>query len=103
MFAITGHKGFQITFENGCTISVQFGPGNYTDSDIRDAPFHLPKSKDRWEAKTAEVAILLPNGEFYNIPMEPYNSDGVIVGWATVEDVCKLIDHARNIRTEVTA
>lgn len=102
MFAITGHKGFQITFQNGVTISVQFGPGNYTDQDIRDARFDLPKSKERWEAKTAEVAILLPNGDFYDIPLEPYNSDGTVVGWATVEDVCALINHAREIKTEVT-
>lgn len=31
MFKITGGKGFHITFENGYTISVQFGPGNYCD------------------------------------------------------------------------
>ena len=28
-FHITGGKGFQVRFENGCGISVQFGQGNY--------------------------------------------------------------------------
>jgi hypothetical protein len=28
-FRITGNNGFHITFENGWTVSVQFGPGNY--------------------------------------------------------------------------
>lgn len=32
MFKITGKKGFHITFENGYTVSVQFGPGNYCDN-----------------------------------------------------------------------
>jgi hypothetical protein len=31
-FKITGKKGFHITFENGYTVSVQFGPGNYCDN-----------------------------------------------------------------------
>lgn len=31
MFHITSGKGFHITFENGWTVSVQFGPGNYSD------------------------------------------------------------------------
>ena len=29
MFRITRKKGFHITFENGYTVSVQFGPANY--------------------------------------------------------------------------
>lgn len=32
MFKITGGSGFHITFENGWTVSVQFGPGTYTDN-----------------------------------------------------------------------
>jgi hypothetical protein len=33
MFKITRGKGFQITFENGWTASVQFGEGNYCRND----------------------------------------------------------------------
>ena len=32
MFSISGNRGFQMTFENGYTVSVQFGPGNYCDN-----------------------------------------------------------------------
>ena len=32
MFKITGGKGFHITFDSGWTVSVQFGPGNYSDN-----------------------------------------------------------------------
>ncbi len=31
-FAITQGKGFHMTFANGNTISVQFGPANYCDN-----------------------------------------------------------------------
>ena len=93
MFKITGGKGFQITFKNGCTLSVQFGPGNY--SDKRDAPWDAPKAAHFWKSTTAEVAIILPNGDFYQLP----GGDPDVAGWQTVEDVIPLIDVARNIDT----
>lgn len=35
-FNITGKKGFHITFENGWTVSVQFGPANYCEHYDRE-------------------------------------------------------------------
>lgn len=32
MFDISDNKGFHITFENGWTVSVQWGAGNYSDN-----------------------------------------------------------------------
>lgn len=32
MFSISNNKGFHVTFENGWTVSVQFGGGNYCDN-----------------------------------------------------------------------
>ena len=32
MFKITDNKGFHITFPNGYTVSVQWGPGNYCNN-----------------------------------------------------------------------
>ena len=60
MFLITAGKGFQITFENGWTVSVQFGSGNYCENrwtrkdlfDLYDPLSHDVSSKDaevtRW-------------------------------------------------------
>jgi hypothetical protein len=96
MFAITSHKGFQITFENGCTISVQFGPGNYCQN--RSADFNAPMEKSRWKSVDAEVAILLPNGDFYQIAETVCDK---VQGWQTVEDVCRWIEVARSIKTNV--
>jgi hypothetical protein len=97
MFRITDNKGFQIVFENGCTLSVQFGPGNYTDSDIRNKDVAAPRNSHHWEAQTAEIAILLPNGGFYEI-----GDFDAVVGWQTAEDVAKWVEVARNIETGIT-
>lgn len=60
MLAITRHKGFHMTFKNGWTASVQWGPGTYSEHhDTWD--FDRPKNEPRWESTTAEVAAW-PNG-----------------------------------------
>lgn len=63
-FCITGGKGFHITFENGWTVSVQFGLGNYCDN------YRVPMGDD-WEetqhqcgekgSTTAECAVWGPD------------------------------------------
>ena len=54
-FTSTG-VGFQITFDNGWTISVQWGPGNYSDN--QSEPWDAgPQMHDRiTESTTAEIA-----------------------------------------------
>jgi hypothetical protein len=61
---ITDHKGVQITFDNGITVSIQWGPGNYCGDywkfnqlDKWDAP----KKSRFWESPNAEVAIFWAN------------------------------------------
>ena len=93
MFQICDSKGFQMTFENGVTLSVQFGPGNYCENRSTD-DFNAPRKTHRWKSKDAEVAILLPDGEFYQI--QEFDQ---VEGWQTVEDVCKWIEVARNLVT----
>jgi hypothetical protein len=51
MFTITHSKGFQMTFANGNTVSVQFGQGNYCEN--RNAPdenqkFHRCQNAEFW-------------------------------------------------------
>lgn len=59
MFATNG-SGFHLTFENGWTVSVQWGTMNYCDHyDNRDydAPLKtLQEKKKSWDSKTAEIA-----------------------------------------------
>lgn len=60
MFKITGNKGFHITFENGYTVSVQFGPWSYCDNyDMSWENDSLKRIKGvkGIESSTAECAV----------------------------------------------
>ena len=58
MFKITGHNGFHITFENGYTVSIQFGPGTYSDNYNQPFPNRERKGTAlRLSSSTAECAI----------------------------------------------
>jgi len=65
-FASTNNRGFQMTFENGWTISVQFGYGNYCSN--RNHPDGLHASKDVWyfSCPDAEIAIWDSSGKSYD-------------------------------------
>jgi hypothetical protein len=42
------HDGFQMTFENGCTISVQFGKHTYSDAGETTAEVAAWDNKGNW-------------------------------------------------------
>ena len=62
-FNITLKRGFQIKFENGYVLSVQFGPGNYCDH--YDSVWDEPDNVEIWSSDNAEIAILDPHREFH--------------------------------------
>lgn len=66
MFKITRGSGFSITFANGYTISVQFGPGNYCDN--YDMCYQERVEAGKKGSMTAECAVFQPDGNFYNNP-----------------------------------
>lgn len=85
-FQITRGRGFQLTFPNGYTVSVQFGYGNYTDNTaVRNIELDTMASvkvnnlnflstdllAGQNGANTAETAVMDPNGDFV-----PYTKDG---------------------------
>jgi len=91
MFTITGHKGFSVTFANGNTVSVQWGPGNYCDpthKDGRGAAYDAPKNSDCWAATTAEVAAWNKDGQWHN-----FGGDEVC-GWMSADEVLEFLTFA---------
>ena len=84
----TRRKGFQITFENGLTASVQWGAGNYCDNHFpEDGDFSW--SKDA-ESDTAEVAVLNQSRNF--MPIDDFipdhdGFDDVVAGYLTPEQI----------------
>jgi hypothetical protein len=86
-FAITGGKGFHITFENGWTVSVQFGPGNYGgnyDRSFRDEG-PIPPST------TAEVAAWPNGGEMITLA-----GGDTVEGYQTPAEVLALLMDVAN-------
>lgn len=73
-FAITYGKGFHIKFDNGITVSVQFGPGSYCENyDKSILEFYQDKNPEAiYTSKDAEVAAWNKNGVWYNFETEKF-------------------------------
>jgi hypothetical protein len=88
MFRINDNKGFQITLDNGYTVSVQFGPGNYGSNYSLDFIANMNKPMT---ALTAETALIDPEGNFVQ-----YKGDDV-QGHQTPNDVLELLNSASKL------
>ena len=80
--------GFQMTFENGCTISVQFGKHTYSDQG----------------ETTAEVAVWDKTGDWYILNEEDnhnslikVDSGSDVIGHCNSNMVAHIINLAKNI------
>jgi hypothetical protein len=82
MFSAADKNGFQMTFANGYTISVQWRQGNYCDHYHTDPQ---PPERLSRESRTAEVALITPNGDF-----------AFVEGWQTADQVAEHITSARS-------
>jgi hypothetical protein len=69
--------GFQMTFENGWTISVQWAEFNYSQRTDRPSPE---------ESKTAECAVWDHNGDWFKL-----TSCDDVQGWMSPDEVAALI------------
>jgi hypothetical protein len=87
MLRINDNKGFQITFDNGYTVSVQFGPGNYGSNYLS----FMENMDKPMTATTAETALIAPDGNFV-----AYKDDDV-QGYQTVNDVLALLNYAATL------
>ena len=86
MFSISDNKGFQITFENGYSVSVQFGPGNYCEN--MDLPYNHGEEVPM--SNTAETALISPDG------FVAYQGDDV-QGHMSPKDVLELLNYAEGL------
>lgn len=66
-FYTNRNKGFSMLI-NGYRISVQWGPGNYVDSEVRYDDFDAPMKHETWGSGTAEVLIWDEKGQFSHAP-----------------------------------
>jgi hypothetical protein len=86
MFSITYQKGFQITFANGWTASVQFGYRNYCDNRYKGS-----LNSEVLPSSNAEIACWPKSGEFVNIWDNPEDVSDTVKGYCTPEEVAAFI------------
>jgi len=90
-FRITSGKGFQMTFANGYTISVQFGYGNYCDNCDEAPPTAFEYQQHNamlgeLGSNTAELAVWDSNGEWVQM-----DEDQDVLGYVTPNYVAEII------------
>jgi len=89
-------SGFRVTFLNGVTVSIQFGPGAYGDHRWESL---LSRDRDRvWESTTAEVAIF-NSGGWLTREFKPDIDDDVL-GYQTPLQVLEALNWAAQRKGE---
>ena len=89
MLKITSGKGFHMTFENGVTVSVQFGAGNYCDNHDEDITSIIPKNTT---SSNAEIAIWTKNNKWITKEYQDKGDD--VLGWLTANEVLDALNWA---------
>jgi len=87
MFGASGNKGFKITFANGNTISVQWGPMNYCE----------PSAKHDWGAENVEVAAWDKDQNWHNFGCDQVD------GWRTPEQVLEFMNFVANNKLNISS
>ena len=105
MFTITGGKGFQITFENGYTVSVQFGVSSQCSNEWdskKNTPEELfqrikdeSNGKAEPESATAETALKSPSGSFVRYGESAEYDD--VQSYMTPAQVLELLNYAAQL------
>jgi len=94
-FVSTFNRGTHMTFENGLTISMQWGASNYCEK--RTFAYHYGKSTegeyDTWDSTTAEIAIWDAQGEWFSF------GDDTVRGWVSPDEVAEWIAIVHKART----
>ena len=94
MFNTVSKKGFQVTFDNGLTVSVMFGAGNYCER--RDSDLEVGETVKVWsqhKSSDAEIAVIDSDGNFVTgFPGCP-DCDQVR-GWVTTNEMLEVMNWA---------
>lgn len=107
-----GVHGFHVWLPNGNTVSVQWGPGNYSSN--KDLPIRASmeawKRGEEWTATTAEIAAWrdvregeTPNRKGDDTMWHSFdeNCGGQVRGWLSPEEVLEFLDFAANNELDV--
>ena len=84
-FVATRNKGFRMKFENGFSISVQWGIENYCEKKSFNTNTD-PKKERLWESMNAEIAVFDDDG------IVSIGGDDQVIGWLSPDEVAKVIE-----------
>ena len=85
-FGSTMNKGYYMTFENGWSISVQWGPGNYCSRRSNILGASTMSMDEAWTSTDAEIAIIHKDGKWYsfgNDEVEGHQTPDEVASWIT--------------------
>lgn len=92
---ITDGKGFGITFDNGVTVSVQIGRGNYSDNyDFRE---EISRENPLPASTRAEIAAWDADGKWLDFEHDQ------VKGYVPVEDVFRFVSFIQSLPGFLTA
>ena len=77
--------GFVMTFSNGYTISVQWGPMHYCTN--RNLNGRIPMGFQPYESRTAEIAAIRPDNSYLRL-----GEHDDVVGWVSADEVAQYIN-----------
>ena len=92
MLGINNNSGFSMTFENGLTISVQFGVKNYCDRRCFHTPRGVEMDEGDWSSQSAEIAILGEGRKWLSF------TGDVVKGWVHTDEVADWIHKVKNAK-----
>lgn len=95
-FGVNQNKGFHITFENGVTISVQFGYGNYCENREKQELSNAQRFKFT-KSVNAEVGIWDKDSRWITKHCKALGTKGDVAGWLRPSTVAKAITWASRV------
>ena len=84
-FIATQNKGFRMKFENGFSISVQWGIENYCEKKSFNTNTD-PRKERLWESMNAEITVFDDDG------IVSIGGDDQVIGWLSPDEVAKVIE-----------
>ena len=87
-FLSTDNRGFQLTFDNGWTISVQWGVGNYCSNRNKET-----KNEPMVESATAEIAVFDADNKDFD-----FGGGQICLGWLSADEVAEWIEKVKNFK-----
>jgi len=90
-FKVMGNHGFHVTFENGLTVSVQFGGGNYCANHNDFELLGHELERQIVESFDAEIAIWERGGQWIT---KEFKGNGDVLGWQSPSDVLEALNWA---------